>query len=32
MGVDNIGVVRHVGPLLDGIEASRPVELENDGG
>ena len=31
MGVDNLGVVRHVGRLLDGIEASLPVGLENDG-
>ena len=31
LGVDNLGVVRHVGRLLDGSTASRPVELVKDG-
>ena len=31
LGVDNLGVVRHVGRLLDGRAASRPVELVKDG-
>ena len=32
LGVDNLGVVRHVGRLLDGKTASRPAELVEDGG
>ena len=31
VGVDNLGVVRHVGRLLDGKTASRPFELIKDG-
>ena len=31
LGVDNLGVVRHVGRLLDGKTASRPAELIEDG-
>ena len=31
LGVDNLGVVRHVGRLLDGKAASRLVELVKDG-
>ena len=31
LGVDNLGVVRHVGRLLDGRAASRPAELVEDG-
>ena len=31
LGVDNLGVVRHVGRLLDGKTASRPAELVKDG-
>ena len=31
LGVDNLGVVRHVGRLLDGRTASRPAELVKDG-
>ena len=31
LGVDNLGVVRHVGRLLDGKTASRPAELVDDG-
>ena len=31
LGVDNLGVVRHVGRLLDGRATSRPVELVKDG-
>ena len=30
MGVDDLYVIRHVGCLLDGIESSRPVELEDE--
>ena len=32
LGVDNLGVVRHVGRLLDGNLGSCPAELVNDGG
>ena len=31
LGVDNLGVARHVGRLLDGRPASRPAELVKDG-
>ena len=31
LGVDNLGVVRHVGRLLDDKTASRPGELVKDG-
>ena len=31
LGVDNLGVVRHVGRLLDGRPSSVPFELVNDG-
>ena len=31
LGVDNLGVVRHVGRLLDGHHASVPFELVKDG-
>ena len=31
LGVDNLGVVRHVGRLLDGRHGSVPFELLNDG-
>ena len=31
LGVDNLGVVRHVGRLLDGCPGSTPFELVNDG-
>ena len=31
LGVDNLGVVRHVGRLLDGSVGSRPPELVKDG-
>ena len=31
LGVDNLGVVRHVGRLLDGKTPSRPAELVKDG-
>ena len=31
LGVDNLGVVRHVGRLLDGHRGSVPFELLNDG-
>ena len=31
LGADNLGVVRHVGRLLDGKTASRPAELVKDG-
>ena len=31
LGVDNLGVVRHVGRLLDGNVGSRPAELVKDG-
>ena len=30
-GVDNLGVVRHVGRLLNGRRGSTPVELVTDG-
>ena len=30
-GVDNLGVVRHVGRLLDGCRGTKPFELVNDG-
>ena len=30
-GVDNLGVVRHVGCLIDGHHGSVPLELVNDG-
>ena len=30
LGVDNLGVVRHVGRLLDGHRGSVPLELVND--
>ena len=30
-GVDNLGVVRHVGRLLDGHHGSVPFELVRDG-
>ena len=30
LGVDNLGVVRHVGRLLDGRHGSVPFELVND--
>ena len=30
-GLDYLTVVRHIGRLLDGIDASGPVDLENDG-
>ena len=29
--VDNLGVVRHVGRLLNGQRGSAPIELVNDG-
>ena len=32
LGVDNLGVVRHVGRLLDGRPGSIPFKLVNDGG
>ena len=32
LGVENLGVVRHVRRLLDGNAGSRPAELVNDGG
>ena len=32
LGVDNLGVVRHVGRLLDSHYGSVPFELVNDGG
>ena len=32
VGVDNLGVVRHVGRLLDGHRGSVPLELVDDGG
>ena len=32
LGVDDLSVVRHVGPLLDGNVGSRTVELVKDGG
>ena len=31
LGVDNLGVVRHVGRLLDGCRGAEPFELVNDG-
>ena len=31
LGVDNLGVVRHVGRLLDGCRSSKPFELVDDG-
>ena len=31
LGVDNLGVVRHVGRLLDGHHGSLPFELVKDG-
>ena len=31
VGVDNLGVVRHVGRLLDGHHACTPFELVTDG-
>ena len=31
LGVDNLGVVRHVGRLLDGCRGAKPFELVNDG-
>ena len=31
VGVDNLGVVRHVGRLLDGVPPSTPLELVTDG-
>ena len=31
VGVDNLGVVRHVGRLLDGCYGPVPFELVNDG-
>ena len=31
LGVDNLGVVRHVSRLLDGCRGSKPFELVNDG-
>ena len=31
LGVDNLGVVRHVGRLLNGHRASVPLEIVNDG-
>ena len=31
LGVDNLGVVRHVGRLLDGHHGSVPLELVKDG-
>ena len=31
LGVDNLGVVRHVGRLLDGHHGSVPFELVKDG-
>ena len=31
LGVDNLGVVRHVGRLLDGSRGPKPFELVNDG-
>ena len=31
LGVDNLGVVRHVGRLLDGNGGSLPAELVKDG-
>ena len=31
LGVDNLGVVRHVDRLLSGCRGSKPLELVNDG-
>ena len=31
LGVDNVGVVRHVGRLLDGCHGTVPFELVKDG-
>ena len=31
IGVDNLGVVRHIGRLLDGCCGTKPCELVNDG-
>ena len=31
LGVDNLGVVRHVGRLIDGCRGPVPFELVNDG-
>ena len=31
LGVDNLGVVRHVGRLIDGCRGLAPFELVNDG-
>ena len=31
LGVENLGVVRHVGRLLDGCRGAVPFELVNDG-
>ena len=31
LGVDNLGVVRHVGRLLRGCRGSKPLELVNNG-
>ena len=31
LGVDNLGVFRHVGRLLDGRSSSTPLELVTDG-
>ena len=31
LGVDNLGVVRHVGRLLDGCRGRKPFELVHDG-
>ena len=31
LGVDNLGVVRHVGRLLGGCRGTKPFELVNDG-
>ena len=31
LGVDNLGVVRHVGRLLSGCRGPKPFELVNDG-
>ena len=31
LGVDNLGVVRHVGRLIDGCRGPAPFELVNDG-
>ena len=31
LGVDNLGVVRHIGRLLGGCRGTKPLELDNDG-